>query len=232
MNARIFIYIIIFFLCFIVFLVTYKFISCELKKASERMSGILVQCKTEEEKLKAMKSERRKNMKRCLKFVLFFYLGITILVFLFFFLFHKMSGSNIKPIGSYELFRENNVSYYGKYDYSIFCYNNGFFELSTYKIFDKKEETVFETQSYEEFISKLENMFINKKIDKINFYGTCTSDPGYKSLRHALNNSKLVESYELEKLQEGQLIHIKTKNGNTIKIEYLWEDMICTCKGV
>lgn len=156
MNARIFIYIIIFFLCFIVFLVTYKFISCELKKASERMSEILVQCKTEEEKLKAMKAERRKNMKRCLKFVLFFYLGITILVFLFFFLFHKMSGLNIKPIGSYELFRENNVSYYGKYDYSIFCYNNGFFELSTYKIFDNKEKTVFETKSYEEFISKLE----------------------------------------------------------------------------
>ena len=75
-------------------------------------------------------------------------------------------------------------------------------------------------------------MFINKKIDKINFYGTCSSDPCYKSLRHALNNSKLVESYELEKLQEGQLIHIKTKNGNMIKIEYLWEDMICTCKGV
>lgn len=231
MNARILIYIIISFFCFIVFLVTYKFISCELKKASERMARILAECKTEEEKLEAMKIVKRKNMMRILKFVLLFYLGIPILVFSIFFLFHKISGSNVRPIESYELFRENNVSYYGKHDYSIFCYNNGNIAFSTYKIFDKKEKTVFETKSYEEFLSKLENMFVNKKIDKINFYGTCISDPGYKSLGYALNNSNLVESHEVENLQEGQLIHIKTKNRYTIEIEYLWEDMICTCKG-
>ena len=40
---------------------------------------------------------------------------------------------------------------------------------------------------YEEFINKLEEMFMTSNIKKINFYGTCLSDPGYKSLGYAVN---------------------------------------------
>ena len=141
------------------------------------------------------------------------------------------SVSNIKPIGSYELFKQNGITYYGKHDYSIFCENNGFPAFSTYKIFDKKNKTVFKTKSYEEFLNKLEEMFMTSNIKKINFYGTCLSDPGYKSLGYAINNSTLIEFHEIEELQNGQLIHIRTINGILINIEYLWDDMICTCKG-
>ncbi|MCR5763898.1 MAG: hypothetical protein K6G00_11010 [Treponema sp.] len=143
----------------------------------------------------------------------------------------KISVSDIKPIGSYELFKQNGISYYGKHDYSIFCENNGLPAFSTYKIFDKKSKTVFETKSYEKFLNKLEDMFKNKDIKKINFYGTCLLDPGYKSLGYAINNSTLIESHEIEELPNGQIIHLKTINEILINIEYLWEDMICTCKG-
>lgn len=109
--------------------------------------------------------------------------------------------------------------------------NNGFPAFSTYKIFDKRNKTVFKTKSYEEFLNKFEEMFMTSNIKKINFYGTCLSDQGYKSLGYAINNSTLIESHEIEELQNGQLIHIRTINGILINIEYLWDDMICTCKG-
>lgn len=151
--------------------------------------------------------------------------------FLFFIFFRITHRSNIHPIGSYELFSENNISYYGSHDYSIFCNNEGFLQLSTYKIFDKNKKTVFETESYEKFILKLEDMFKNDKIEKINFYGTCLLNPGYQSLGYALNNSQLVEYHEIENFDDKQLIHIMTVNDVIIEIEYLWSDIICTCKG-
>ena len=63
-------------------------------------------------------------------------------------------------------------------------------------------------------------MFMTSNIKKINFYGTCLSDSGYKSLGYAINNSTLIESHEIEELQNGQLIHIRTINGILINIEY------------
>ena len=139
--------------------------------------------------------------------------------------------SEIKPIGSYELFEDDGISYYGKHDYSIFCNNKGILALSSYKIFDKINGTIFETNSYERFFSKLEDMFKNPDLEKINFYGTCTVDSGYETLEYALRKSRLVESHEINKLQDGKVIQIKTTNGTLIKIEYLADDMICTCKG-
>lgn len=44
--------------------------------------------------------------------------------------------------------------------------NNGFPAFSTYKIFDKRNKTVFKTKSYEEFLNKLEEMFMTSNIKK------------------------------------------------------------------
>ncbi len=157
-------------------------------------------------------------------------LSLSVL-FLLTFAVKKNPYSSIKPLGAYELFRLNDISYYGKHDYAIFCSNDGFVSLSLYKIFDKKSKSVFETNSYDKFFAKLEELFRDKGIQKINFYGTCSSDYGYQSLKYALRSSKSIESYEMENFNERQLVHIKTKNGVNIEIEYLLEDMICTCRG-
>ena len=212
-------------------LVIYKLISRELKKNSEIQKKIINECKSEEERNIALNKLKRKNIKKGIIIALAFYLGLPIICFPCLLVIRKLSVSNIKPIGSYELFKQNGITYYGKHDYSIFCENNGVPAFSTYKIFDKKNKTFFKTKSYEEFLNKLEEMFMNSNIKKINFYGTCLSDPGYKSLGYAINNSTLIESHEIEELQNGQLIHIRTINGILINIEYLWDDMICTCKG-
>ena len=212
-------------------LVIYKLISRELKKNSEIQKKIINECKSEEERNIALNNLKKNNKKKVIISSLVFYIGLPIICFPCLLLIRKSSISNIKPIGSYVLFEQNGITYYGKHEYSIFCENNGFLIFSTYKIFDKKNKSVFETKSYEEFLNKLEEMFSNHEIKKINFYGTCLSDPGYKSLGYAINNSNLIESHEIEELPNGQLIHIKTVNGILINIEYLWEDMICTCKG-
>lgn len=226
----IFISIIVFFIiCTSV--VIYKLISRELKKNSAILQKIKNEYKSEEERNIALNNLKKRNTKKVIVISLVFYIGLPIICFLCILVTRKNSVSNIKPIGSYELFEQNGITYYGKHDYAIFCENNGFLTFSTYKIFDKKNKTVFETKSYEKFLNKLEDMFKNTNIKKINFYGTCLSDPGYKSLGYAINNSTLIQSHEIEKLQNGQLIHIKTVNGILINIEYLWEDMICTCKG-
>ena len=224
----IFIFLVIF--VFLVGYVVYKFISKELKKSLGNQQKIMEECKTEEERKEALRILKKKNIKKSIIFYFALLIGLPIICFLFLILLRTIPHAQIKPIGSYELFKSNGISYYGKHEYSIFCNNNGILALSTYKIFDKKNKTVFETNSYEKFLNKLESIFINTKIEKINFYGTCLSDPGYKSLGYALTNSKLIESHEIENVQDGQLIHIKTINGILIKIEYLWDDMICTCK--
>ena len=211
--------------------VIYKLVSRELKKNSEIQNKIINESKSEEEKNIALNKFKRKNIKKGIIIALAFYLGLPIICFPCLLVIRKLSVSNIKPIGSYKLFEQNGITYYGKHEYSIFCENNGFLTFSTYKIFDKKNKTVFETKSYEEFLNKLEEMFKTPNIKKINFYGTCLSDPGYKSLGYAINNSTLIESHEIEEIPDGQLIHIKTVNGILINIEYLWDDMICTCKG-
>ena len=225
----IFIFLIIF--VFLLSFTVYKYISKELKKTSKTQQKIMKECKTEDERKEALRNLKRKNIKKSLIFYFALLIGLPVICFLLLILLRTIPHTQIKPIGSYELFNSNGISYYGKHDYSIFCYNNGSLAFSTYKIFDKKNKTVFETNSYEKFLSKLEDMFKNTKIEKINFYGTCLSDPGYKSLGYALKNSKLIDSHEVEEIKDGQLIHIKTVNGILIKIEYLWDDMICTCKG-
>lgn len=226
----IFISIIVFFIICTA-LVIYKLISRELKKNSEIQKKIINQCKSEEERNIALNNLKKNNKKKVIISSLIFYIGLPIICFLCLLLVRKCSVPNIKPIGSYVLFEQNGITYYGKHEYSIFCENNGFLTFSTYKIFDKKNKTVFETKSYEIFLNKLEEMFSDNDIKKINFYGTCLSDPGYKSLGYAINNSTLIQSCEIEELPNSQLIHIKTVNGILINIEYLWEDIICTCKG-
>ena len=215
----------------IVCFVAYKLFSRQIKKSSEIQKKIMDEYETEEEREKALKILKRKNVKKAIVIYLLFLIALPAIFFPFMLLVKMIPHSEIKPIGSYELFKDDGVSYYGKHDYSIFCNNNGMLALSSYKIFDKINGTVFETNSYEKFISKLENMFKNLDFEKINFYGSCTVDSGYKSLEYALDKSRLVESHEIKKIQDGELIQIKTKNGILIKIEYLVDDMICTCKG-
>ena len=158
---------------------------------------------------------------------------LFIVVFLLFFVFFQViPKSDTYSIGSYELFSENGISYYGTHDYSIFCSNDGFLQLSIYKIFDDKKKTVFETCSYDDFILKLEDMFQIDKIEKINLYGTCLLNSSYQSLGYALDNSQLIEYHEKENFDDKQLIHIKTVNEILIEIEFLWSDIICTCRGV
>ena len=209
----------------------YKLISREMKKSLEVQTKILNECKTEEERNAALILLKRKNIKKVIISSLCFFIGLPIVILLLMLLIRRIPHVEIKPLGSYELFSENGITYYGKHDYSIFCYNNGILAFSSYKIFNKKNKSVFETNSYENFMSKLEDMFKNQGVEKINFYGTCLSDPGFKSLGYALDNSHLVESHEIEKVSDAYLIHIKTVNGTAITIEYLWDDMICTCKG-
>lgn len=158
-------------------------------------------------------------------------MNLQVVLFITLILIRQISFVKIKPIGSYELCELNGISYYGKHNYSIFCDNNGDPAFSTYKIFNKVDKIKIETNSYNEFINKLEELFTTKEIEKINFYGTCLADLGYKSLGYALNNSHLIESHENEDLDDKKLIHVKTKNGIMIEIEYLHEDMICTCSG-
>ncbi|MBP5451606.1 MAG: hypothetical protein J6Y16_05170 [Treponema sp.] len=228
-NAIIFF--VIFVIAFIIYLVISKFVSRLLKKAKETEARILNESKTEEERIKALKDFKRKNGLRCIGFYIVYLIGLPLIFVPLMFFIRSIPHMNVKPIGSYELFSENGTSYYGDHDYSIFCYNKGLLAFSSYKIYNNREKTVFETNSYENFISKLKDMFENDKIQKINFYGTCTSDPGYKSLGYALNKSKLIKSHEIENLQDRQLIHIKTVDSTIIEIEYLSDDMICTCQG-
>ena len=54
----------------------------------------------------------------------------------------------------------------------------------------------------------------------------------YQSLGYALDNSQLIEYHEKENFDDKQLIHIKTVNEILIEIEFLWSDIICTCRGV
>ena len=49
---------------------------------------------------------------------------------------------------------------------------------------------------------------------------------------YALDNSQLIEYHEKENFDDKQLIHIKTVNEILIEIEFLWSDIICTCRGV
>ena len=225
------IFILLFIVIVIVGFVTYKVCSRLIKKSSETQKKIMDEYKTEEDRENALKKLRRKNVKKAIVIYLVFLIGLPLIFFPFMLLLRMVPHSEIKPIGSYELFKEDGVSYYGKHDYSIFCQNNGIRAFSSYKIFNKKNETVFETNSYERFFSKLEEMFKNPDIEKINFYGTCTVDSGYQSLEYALDKSRLIESYEINKIQDDKLIQIKTINGILIKIEYLVDDRICTCKG-
>ena len=69
-------------------------------------------------------------------------------------------------------------------------------------------------------------MFMTSNIKKINFYGTCLSDPGYKSLGYAINNSTLIESHEIEELQNGQLIHIQLLIILTIKAQQIKQKLM------
>ncbi|WP_296686424.1 hypothetical protein [Treponema sp. UBA3813] len=114
-------------------------ISRELKKNSEIQKKIINECKSEEERNIALNKLKRKNIKKGIIIALAFYLGLPIICFPCLLVIRKLSVSNIKPIGSYELFKQNGITYYGKHDYSIFCENNGFPAFSTYKIFDKKK---------------------------------------------------------------------------------------------
>ncbi len=209
----------------------YKLISREMKKSLEVQTKILNECKTKEERNAALKLLKRKNIKKVIISSLCIFIVLPIVILLLMLLIRRIPHVEIKPLGSYELLAENGITYYGKHDYSIFCYNNGILAFSSYKIFDKENKSVFETNSYENFMSKLEDMFKNQGVEKINFYGTCLSDPGFNSLGYALDNSHLVESHEIKKVSDAYLIHIKTVNGTAITIEYLWDDMICTCEG-
>lgn len=231
MKSRILFYLIIGLFVFFVGFIVYKWISIELKKSLKNQEKIINECKTEEERINSLKRLKKHNIRKAVLIYLSILIVLTMICFAFLFIVRIVPHSQIKPIGSYEIFKINGISYYGKHNYSIFCDNNGTLAFSTYKIFDKKNKTVFETNSYEKFLAELEAVFKNNNIEKINFYGTCLSDSGYKSLGYAINNSNLIESHNIEEFIEGQLIHIKTINGVLINIEYLWDDMICTCKG-
>lgn len=209
----------------------YKIVRNQIKKASERNKKILKEYEAEE-RTNALKIEKKKNTLRALFIYLIYLLGFPIICLIVLLFAKTFPHEKIRPLGSYLLFQENGISYYGNHDYSIFCYSNGFEQFSSYKIFEKKEKNVFETNSYEKFLTKLEDLFREKKIKKINFYGTCLADLGYRSLGYALKKSTLIKSHEIEDLEEKQLIHVETANGVKIEIEYLNEDMICTCRGV
>lgn len=223
--------IIILIVIILISLSVYKLISWQLKKQLLEAERISKESKTEEERTNALRELKRKNIVKSIISYFVFILGLSILFITASIFIRKISFIKIKPIGSYELCERNGISYYGKHEYSIFCDNNGDPAFSIYKIFNKINKTKIETNSYEEFIGKLEELFMTKEIDKINFYGTCSADLGYKSLGYALNNSHLIEYHAKEDLEDRQIIHVKTINGILIEIEYLHDDMICTCSG-
>ena len=208
----------------------YKLISMELEKARKDSEQILNECKTDEEKTNAITKLKRKNIQRAFGFYFFVIVILALLVFAFAVIRLQQNKSTFTPLGSYILFENNGQKYYGKHDYSIFCaadYPDG--KHATYKIFSKKDKTVFETKSCDQFILELEKLFNDQQIDKINLYSVCGTNSSYYALGFALNNSNLIQKHEIERIEKNQIIHVITKNGVNIEIEFLVEDMLCIC---
>lgn len=92
--------------------VVYKLISREMKKSLETQTKILQECKTEEERNAALKLLKRKNSKKVIISSLCFFIGLPIVVLLLMLLIRKIPHVEIKPLGSYELFTGNGITYY------------------------------------------------------------------------------------------------------------------------
>ncbi len=92
--------------------VVYKLISREMKKSLETQTKILQECKTEEERAAALQLLKRKNIKKSLMIYICIFIGLPIVVFPLMLLIRRIPHVEIKPLGSYELFTENGITYY------------------------------------------------------------------------------------------------------------------------
>ncbi len=80
-TKRFIIFLILGLVCLLVFVVVYKFIRWELNKSSEAAKEIMNKYETEEEREKALKMLRRKNMRKAGFVYLIFMIGLPLIAF-------------------------------------------------------------------------------------------------------------------------------------------------------